>query len=68
MVKEGDKYVEKTYYEPRYFPDHAFAWLDDTHRKEFLDMRNAAVYRRTDTYYTNGCLIDYDSGLVVFWT
>ena len=68
MVKEGDKYVEKTYLEPKYFPDHAFSWLDDVHREEFLDMRNAAVYRRTDTYYTNGCLIDYDSGLVVFWT
>lgn len=56
------------YVYPKDFPAHAFAWLDDTHKEEFLDMRNAVVYSKTDTYYGRGCLLDHDSGLVVFWT
>ncbi|MBQ8961024.1 MAG: hypothetical protein IJ071_07390 [Ruminococcus sp.] len=59
------KYTGKYVY-PKDFPVHALSWLDDTYEEEFRDMRNAAVYRKTD--YGIGCLIDYDSGLVVYWT
>lgn len=67
-VLEGDKYVEVTYDHPQNFPEHIWTWLEETHKKEFLDMRDAVVYRKTDTYYSRGCLLDHDSGLVVFWT
>lgn len=56
-----------TFYYPKNFPDHAFSWLDDVHRKDFVDMPNAKLYI-AGTYYTKGCLLDYDSGLVVYWT
>lgn len=56
-----------TFYYPKNFPNHAFSWLDDVHRKGFVDMPNAKLYI-AGTYYTKGCLLDYDSGLVVYWT
>ena len=56
-----------TFYYPKNFPNHAFSWLDDVHRKRFVDMPNAKLYI-AGTYYTKGCLLDYDSGLVVYWT
>ena len=53
---------------PEAFPDHVFMWLDDVHKQDLLNAENAVIYRMTDTYYGRGCLIDYDSGLVVYWT
>lgn len=53
---------------PEKFPDHAFSWLDDVHKQDLLNVENAVVYRMTDTQYGRGCLLDFDSGLVVFWT
>lgn len=66
-VREDSNFTN-LYIFPKAFPYYAFAWLDDTHREEFLDMRNAVVYKTTKGYYSRGCLLDYDSGLVVFWT
>ena len=67
-VGEKGKYLNITYILPKAFPSHAFTWLDDMHKDIILDMRNTVVYSKTDTYYSRGCLLDYDSGLVVFWT
>lgn len=67
VVKDG-KYSYITYVQPEAFPNHAFTWLDDIHKEEFLDMRNAVVYRKTKGYYGRGCLLDHDSGLVIYWT
>ena len=63
-VGENGDYTNVTFVMPAAFPAHAFTWLDDTHKEEFLDMRNAVVYAK----YGRGCLLDHDSGLVVFWT
>ena len=53
---------------PEKFPDHVFDWLNYIHRQDLLNANNAFIYTITDTYYGMGCLLDYDSGLIVYWT
>lgn len=49
---------------PKAFPGHVFAWLDDVHIDDFFD----AVIYKVPSYYGRGCIFDYSSGLVVYWT
>ena len=61
------QFQNEVFFYPKNFPDHVFWRLDDIHREKFKNMENAKIYIAGD-YYTHGCLLDYDSGLVVFWT
>lgn len=47
---------------PKAFPGHVYAWLDDNHKDDFFD----AVIYEIPSY--KGCMFDYSSGLVVYWT
>lgn len=49
---------------PKAFPGHVFMWLDDVHIDDFFD----AVFYKVPSYYNKGCIFDYSSGLVVYWT
>lgn len=49
---------------PREFPPHVYHSLDDNHKGDFF---NAVIYKVPD-YYGKGCVFDYSSGLVVYWT
>lgn len=58
----GDNYMENS---PIYiFPAHVYGQLDDEHIDDFFD----AVIYKVPSYYGKGCVFDYDSGLVVYWT
>ncbi|MDE7121725.1 MAG: hypothetical protein K2O42_06155 [Oscillospiraceae bacterium] len=49
---------------PEEFPGHVYSRLDDVHIHDFFD----AIIYRIPFYYDKGCILDYDSGLVVYWT
>lgn len=58
----GDDYMENF---PIYlFPAHVYSQLDDEHIDDFFD----AVIYKVPSYYGKGCVFDYSSGLVVYWT
>ncbi|MDE5769001.1 MAG: hypothetical protein K2H82_06405, partial [Oscillospiraceae bacterium] len=49
---------------PVEFPGHVYSRLDDVHIHDFFD----AVIYEIPSYYDKGCILDYASGLVVYWT
>ncbi len=57
--------VMARYLNNKEFPMHAFARLEPVHMTDFDE--NTVVYYFTDYYYY-GCMLDYESGLAVFWT
>lgn len=60
----GDDYIEYMPQCPNEIPAHVYARLDDDHIENFFD----AVIYEVPSYYSKGCIFDYDSGLVVYWT
>lgn len=60
----GDNYTEYMPEYPKQFPGHVYMWLDDEHKEDFFD----AVIYKLPSYYGRGCIFDYSSGLVVYWT
>ncbi len=49
---------------PNAFPGHVFSRLEQEHISNF---ENAKIYKIPD-YYNKGCIIDYESSLIVIWT
>ena len=81
LAEKFDGIDFNTYAYPQEFP--AFDFLDKVHKEDLLKIdadseeqstqRNLIVYsdspyQSNNRYDSKGCLIDYDSGLVVFWT
>lgn len=60
----GDNYMEYMPEFPKEFPGHVYYRLDDEHIDYFFD----AVIYKVPSYYDKGCVFDYSSGLVVYWT
>lgn len=60
----GDRYEEYLPKYPKQFPGHVYCRLDDKHIDDFFD----AVIYEIPSYYDKGCVFDYSSGLVVYWT
>lgn len=48
---------------PKELPQHVFQRLESEH---IYDFSNAVIYI-IPSYYNKGCMLDYDSGLAVFW-
>lgn len=48
---------------PEELPRHVFGQLQPEHIHDF---KNAVIYT-VHSYYGKGCMLDYDSGLAVFW-
>lgn len=62
--KYGDDYMEYIPEYPKQFPGHVYSRLDDEHIDDFFD----AVIYEIPSYCNKGCIFDYSSGLVVYWT
>lgn len=60
----GDRYEEYLPEYPKQFPGHVYCRLDDKHIDDFFDV----VIYEIPSYYSKGCIFDYSSGLVVYWT
>lgn len=60
----GDDYTEYIPKYPKQFPGHVYDRLDDNHIDDFFD----TVIYKVPSYYNKGCIFDYSSGLVVYWT
>lgn len=66
-VEAKNEYVDKdknVIEVPKAFPAHVYGRLDDNHRDDFFD----AVIYEVPSYYYKGCVFNYSSGLVVYWT
>ena len=60
----GYNYMEYMPKYPKQFPGHVYSRIDDKHIDDFFD----AVIYEIPSYYNKGCIFDYSSGLVVYWT
>ncbi len=58
----GYNYMQYMPEYPKQFPGHVYSRLDDNHKDDFFD----AVIYEVPSY--RGCMFDYSSGLVVYWT